>query len=418
MQPIRVELGNYLDLQYYININVGRPAQTITSIVDTGSFELVIFLSSCHGCGLSGAFHSARSTTNRLGKLVTQLTYGSGDVEGDEATDLVSLGPLATTEQTFWQIREAKMPLLQHAKFQSILGAGPPETPAADAWDSVAKIAHSAAELLRAGQGSLSSVTRKNVEDTLATALEISKRKTVLSTFNVKTFSICLGREPGSKGYFIWNDTAAALQPEIFSRLPVAGKHSWTVRLTDVRLRGDGPVSAGPDSSISCQDGCGAVIDSGTSLLVAPAQALEHLMEALRTIDFDCGSAGQLPNIVLTLAGSEFTLTPEAYVSTTMQRGVCQLQLSAMEATATSELGPMWILGMPFLRRYYTTFNVGDDKNGRALFAAPAGNGCLPSKGFSFSAQRSAAKLRTLDRSKMYITPLVRKVTTEKFMKI
>jgi len=237
---LRLELANYIDLQYYVDLSVGTPPQQITGIIDTGSFDLVVFLSSCSSCGKAGAFNSFRSTTHRLGRLVTQLTYGSGDVEGDQAEDHVALGPSpGAVPQHFWEVRRASMPLLQHARFQSIVGVGPPETPAADAWDFAGQAVREVAQAVRAGIGRRlpGSARLRQVESALVSAMEISRTRAMLSNFGITAFSICLGRRPSSSGYLVWNDTAAFEQPSLFSRLQVVGKHSWTVRMTEARSR-------------------------------------------------------------------------------------------------------------------------------------------------------------------------------------
>mmetsp|Transcript_102549 Transcript_102549/g.299153 ORF Transcript_102549/g.299153 Transcript_102549/m.299153 type:complete len:463 (-) Transcript_102549:76-1464(-) len=418
----RLELRNYIDLQYYVNFSLGTPPQQITGIIDTGSFELVVFSKDCTGCGLAGAFEGDRSTTHRLGRLVTQLTYGSGDVEGDQVEDAVALGSSRPARQNFWEVHKASMPLLDHAKFQSILGVGPPETPAADAWDFVSKAVQEASASMASGHHKHpSNAAMKNVESTLISAIEISKTKTMLNNFGVRTFSICLGRKPGANGYFIWNDTAVLDRPELFSTLPVVGKHSWTLKMTDVRLRARGPGYAQADGEtyLGCQGGCGAIIDSGTSLLVIPDSAISLLTETLQTDGLDCDSLHELPSLILTINGREFSLSPDAFVSRKRHSEPCKLELSVLQSTSTSEVGPVWILGMPFLRQYYTTFDVGENLPSRALHVAPASGNCTPGgAGLELAEDRARPYLRSVDRESMYLPPLVKRVTSQAFLRI
>ncbi|CAE7508033.1 LRRC45 [Symbiodinium sp. CCMP2592] len=51
------------------------------AILDTGSFELVVFSTRCNGCGAAGesGFNQTSSQTFRAGNLMQQLSYGSGD---------------------------------------------------------------------------------------------------------------------------------------------------------------------------------------------------------------------------------------------------------------------------------------------------------------------------------------------------
>lgn len=418
----RLELSNYLDLQYYARVRVGTPPQEITGIIDTGSFELVVFSTACHGCGTAAAFDGGASGTRRLGRLVTQLTYGSGDVEGDQVQDFVALGASRAVKQNFWEVHKASMKLLEHARFESILGVGPPETPAADAWDFASKAVKEVADAVRADERRLPSrALVRNVESTMTSALEISKSKTMLANFGVRAFSICLGRRPGSSGYFVWNDTMAQQRPQLFTRLPVIGKHSWTLSLTDVRLRHRGPAAAGAgwEPMLGCREGCGAIVDSGTSLLVVPPGGISVMTEALQAASPDCDSLHELPNLVMTIGGMEITLPPDAYVARRRGSGPCRLELSVMQSTSTSEAGPVWILGMPFLRQYYTTFDVGSGRSDRALHIAPASGNCTPAgPEMKFAADRTKPYVRTIEWDSMYVPPLVKRATSEKFLRI
>merc|ERR1719181_1047928 len=58
------------------------------------------------------------------------------------------------------------------------------------------------------------------------------------------------------------------------------------------------------------------------------------------------------------------------------QRTRCQATL--METVAYTDHGPLWILGSPFFRRYYTTFKVGQMGKHRGIFIARASSDCYP----------------------------------------
>ena len=50
---------------------------------------------------------------------------------------MVQIGAFDHRNQTFWEVVDARMPILRNSAFQAIVGVGPPETPAADAWAEV-----------------------------------------------------------------------------------------------------------------------------------------------------------------------------------------------------------------------------------------------------------------------------------------
>ncbi|OLP90719.1 Dynein alpha chain, flagellar outer arm [Symbiodinium microadriaticum] len=112
------EQENQDDASYTGTISIG--GQELQAILDTGSFELVVFSTRCIGCGAAGesGFNQTSSQTFRAGNLMQQLSYGSGDTLPGR--------PLSVEKQPMWLVMEANMGILGSAEFQAILGLGPP----------------------------------------------------------------------------------------------------------------------------------------------------------------------------------------------------------------------------------------------------------------------------------------------------
>jgi len=80
----------------------------------------------------------------------------------------------------------------------------------------------------------------------------------------------------------------------------------------------------------------------------------------------DCGKIKSLPNVVVTLAGKDFTLTPDQYILVDEAGGqqVCISGFIGIDVPAP--YGPLWILGDMFLGPYYTVFDYGKSRVGFA----------------------------------------------------
>merc|ERR1719235_1806260 len=110
-------------------------------------------------------------------------------------------------------------------------------------------------------------------------------------------------------------------------------------------------------------------------------------------IDPDCGNLDSLPDITFHLGGGTVTLPPAIYVirvtgyveenqniveslfGPPKLRAVTQCVPAFMEVNMNTEYGPMWILGMPFLRYYFTVFQ----REPKSLHMAFATAQCEPS---------------------------------------
>jgi len=71
-----------------------------------------------------------------------------------------------------------------------------------------------------------------------------------------------------------------------------------------------------------------------------------------------------------------------------------------------TEWGPLMILGMPFFREFYTTFNLNEGRGTRSISVAPADAGCEPNleaqtQVFQTERSRAAVTPRVLDGAKI-----------------
>eukprot|EP00397_Hematodinium_sp_SG-2012_P049441 GEMP01057019.1.p1 GENE.GEMP01057019.1~~GEMP01057019.1.p1 ORF type:complete len:417 (+),score=73.96 GEMP01057019.1:34-1284(+) len=335
------ELENFQNSQYYGNLTVG--GQRIKGIFDTGSFELLVLSSRCKTCRRHPYdFHL--STTYVKNGTMAKHVFGSGPVVSMQAYEKVQVGLMETDKQVFWEIVDHHIQVLEFAKFSAIVGIGHSYPPT-------------------------------NTENTL------------LMNYDVEEFSVCLENKDAAPGWLLWGPTmTTAKRDDIMVSVEVVGKMHWGVKMKDVMIG---------DKKILCGDGhCGAIVDSGTSLIAAPASHLEAIEASglLDDIKEDCSNLDSLPVLHFTLGEHEFHLPPKAYV---MQIKGAVLEADSvwdvlffkpklkkvnmcmpafMQLEKISDYGPVWILGMPFLRYYYTTFN----RHTMNLYFARASRTCEP----------------------------------------
>lgn len=120
-----------------------------------------------------------------------------------------------------------------------------------------------------------------------------------------------------------------------------------------------------------CQNGCQAMADTGTSLIVGPYQDIQNLHQYLGayltqsgSYLFNCNSIGSLPTVYFILNGYSFGLSPNTYVSQVNQNGetYCVSGFSYQAGVPAIQ----WILGEVFLREYYSVFDLNNSRLGLA----------------------------------------------------
>lgn len=342
--PFRQTLHNFQNVQYFADFEIG--GQPIAGIFDTGSFEVLVRSTRCDGCAHpTPPYNHDDSLTYKQNGTVSKHVFGSGPCISLMGYESIKVGPLVAQHQAFWEIVRHRIPVLDTAKFAAIVGIGP-------------NFAYGNSE------------------------------KTLLMSYGVDAFSVCLGKESGSEGYLTWGPPKDALTAGQFATAEVIGKHHWVTRLSSVKFA----TSSSNSAQTPCADetGCAVIIDSGTSLIAAPGLALMQLSEQIPEIDENCTNLHELPDLHFVIDGHAFTLPPEAYVMrvTTKtvevddiwdilffkpkEKKVDMCMPAFMQIDMTSQFGPVWIFGMPFFRFYHTTF----DRTSKTMQFATASADC------------------------------------------
>jgi hypothetical protein len=343
-------LHNFQNVQYYGDFMLG--GQKIQGIFDTGSFELLVRSSRCKSCAHpTSPYDRSLSGTYEKNGTVAKHVFGSGPCISMKGYEEVSVGPFESQKQAFWEIMAHSIQALDTAKFAAIVGIGP-------------------------------NFAYGNTD------------RTLLMSFGVEEFSVCLQKASGSNGYLTWGPVAKPdYKDKHYARADVIGKHHWVARMRNVSFAPQAGVDASANEVSPCtQEGCAAIIDSGTSLIAAPAEALMRLSGQIPPILEDCSNLHELPDLHFNIDGTDFALPPEAYVMRITGamleadsiwdilffkpkiRKVNMCMPGFMTIDMVSKNGPVWILGMPFFRYFHTTF----DRERQTMHFAVAGPDCQP----------------------------------------
>lgn len=115
----------------------------------------------------------------------------------------------------------------------------------------------------------------------------------------------------------------------------------------------------------------GATLDTGTTLLAIPTNFAELLNLRIGATQnssdglyyLPCTDRDALPNLTFTLSGHDFGISAYDYVLE-LQNGRC---ISTFQGLDTGEMvGPLFVLGDAFLRRWYSVFDLGGERVGLA----------------------------------------------------
>jgi len=332
----RQVLSNMADVQYYGSLSIGE--QAVNAVYDTGSFELLVLSRSCGHCGDASAFYdSAASKAHKYGNMSVMHSFGSGTLYSKEAYDTVRNGPYKALNAPFWEVYDANMPVLKNSHIESIAGLAPFP----------------------------SHFDQMHLHGSNSEAYA-----SIQAGLNINSFAICLGSEPESAGHIVWNDNSPSTASDSFSEIPLMLESAphWTAPLQNVRLG---------DEVLGCDGHCGGIIDSGTSLLAVPQPVAIKLQGMVSKLFTDCSDLSSLPHLHFRLGGVELSLPPDSYVYRTQggsDGSSCKALVMTLDLPESEELGQMWILGMPFLRKYYTVF----EQHPARVFVSEADKNCEP----------------------------------------
>jgi saccharopepsin len=325
-----VPITNFMDAQYYGEIGIGTPEQTFKVVFDTGSSNLWVPSTRCFSiaCFFHKRFDEKASSTFKSNGTKFAIRYGTGSLEGIIGNDVLTVADLKLPDVDFGESVSEPGLTFALGRFDGIFGLG---------YDTIA--------VQRVVPPFYHMVNRGLIDEPV--------------------FSFWLNSKDagGDGGELVFGGTNPKHYVGDIHYAPVKRKGYWEVELEKVSFGGE-------DLEL---DPVGAAIDTGSSLIIAPSTLADLINKELGgkknfagQYVVDCARIPELPDFGFTFNGKEFKLTAEEYIL--QVQGQCISGFMGMDIPAP--MGPLWIIGDVFLRRYYTVYDLGNDRVGFAK-AAP-----------------------------------------------
>ncbi|KAM7086945.1 pepsin A [Molossus nigricans] len=321
-------LENYLDMEYFGTIGIGTPPQEFTVIFDTGSSNLWVPSVYCSSpaCSNHNRFNPQQSSTYQATNQKLSVAYGTGSMTGILGYDTVQVGGMADTNQIFGLSETEPGSFLYYAPFDGILGLAYP---------------------------SIASSGATPVFDNMWSQGLLSQ----------DLFSVYLSSNDQSGSVVMFGGIDSSYYTGNLNWVPLSSETYWQITVDSITMNGE---------AIACSGGCQAIVDTGTSLLAGPTNAIANIQSYIGASQnsngqmvVSCSAINNLPNIVFTINGIQYPLAPSAYILQSQQG--CTSGFQGMDLPTAS--GELWILGDVFIRQYFTVFDRGNNQVGLAPVA-------------------------------------------------
>ncbi|CAF2130644.1 unnamed protein product [Rotaria magnacalcarata] len=339
---VNENLTNELDVYFIGTISIGTPPQNFRIDFDTGSSDLWVPSSQCQSsCNGFNKYNSAQSTTYVANGETFSISYGDGSsASGFLSVDVVTINGMAVKNQTFAEC--TYLVGMTGDKNDGILGLAFPN----------------------------------------------------LTSDGEKPFFYNMwsqGLIPQAIFSFYLNpDTNATSGGELIFGGADPSKYTGSITYISVSLEGywEFPMASVSVGSTIVSSSTYAIADTGTTLIIGPTAQINSINIALGatydsqsqmyTVDCHKRSLSSLPNVTFTIGDTAFILTPLQYLSISGDQSagyICSTVFSPSDSS-DSNGNLFWILGDYFLYRYYSIFDI---VNNRLGFATSVSYDWMPS---------------------------------------
>ncbi|KAL2093785.1 hypothetical protein ACEWY4_011097 [Coilia grayii] len=311
---------------YYGAISIGTPPQSVQVLFDTGSSNLWVDSIYCNSkaCNIHQKFNPQSSSTFQWAGKSFTLHYGAGGMTAYLGYDTISVGDVTVTQQ---MVGLSETLNTNETPFAGIVGLAYPQIAASQ---------------------------QPTLMDTMV-------QQGVLQNDFV-AFYLSRGQY-GSEISFGEVDNSKITSQVTWT--PVISQSWWEIMMQGFQINGQ--------ETGWCQQGCAAIVDTGTPGLAIPSQYFSSIMQNMGAQQYNgmyyisCSAANNLPTLSVTISGVSFPIAPSAYIQ---QAGNGYCTFGMMPTSQQDFSGrPMWILGDVFLREYYSIYDRGNNRVGFATAA-------------------------------------------------
>jgi len=330
-------------LQYFGHVHVGSPPQKFTVIFDTGSGQLLVPSVKCESvaCSLHKKFMANQSSSavaigwadepltaaeNENDRDTKVINFAMGDAVGQFSRDRVCLGDknLFCAMGDFVEMTEESDNPFKDAEWDGVLGLGQ----------------------------AISDGEEFNIFGLLA--------RNATPHLNKPLFAVYLGRNIEDEAEITFGDYRPERMASAFTWVNVSEEGYWQFQFADFTIDGKPSGICDRYGGRKCQ----GVLDTGSSLMMGPRVDLDRLLTLLRfgnSTSLNCTAKHSFPKLGFMIGNTTFEMDADDYMDRSHDEGFeagvdnCWAHLMPIGDTGR---GPIMVLGMPFLRAFYTAYDV------------------------------------------------------------